>query len=271
MSNEITMQPLELHDLIWALRRLPRKVSAALQKYPKVAFVAGGFIRSTVANEEVNDVDLFAPTPELAKEVANSLAPDQDRAKNADGLLPGVRKTDNAYTIASLKPVAQVIHRWNYTNPEECLKSFDFTVAQAAIWHDGEKFVSLCSSRFYADLAAKRLVYLSPVRNEDAGGSFLRVLKFYQRGYRIPLDSAAAVVSRLLRGVKDDNTLFWTGVNKDGRPVGDGEVDAYRAKILCGLLREVDPNIDPNHVAHLPSMSEETEQKPSEGLPQYQG
>jgi hypothetical protein len=29
------------------------------------------------------------------------------------------------------------------------------------------------------------------------------------------------------------------------------------AKVLTGLLREVDPNVDPTHEAHLPSMKEE--------------
>ena len=50
----------------------------------------------------------------------------------------------------------------------------------------GGEYVGLCNIRFYPDLAARRLVYTSPLRNEDAGGSILRVLKFYQRGYRIP-------------------------------------------------------------------------------------
>ena len=59
-------------------------------------------------------------------------------------------------------------------------------------------FRSLCSGTFYQDLAAKRLRYTRPARNEDAGGSLLRVLKYYQKGYRIPLESFAGVLTRLI-------------------------------------------------------------------------
>ena len=104
-----------------------------------------------------------------------------------------------------------------------------------------DKWCSACDPRFYADLAAKRLVYRSPERNEDAGGSMLRVLKFYQRGYRIPLDSLGAVIARLIQGVKDPILLN----------------EPKLARTLSGLLREVDPDIDPNHIAHLPSETEE--------------
>ena len=76
-------------------------------------------------------------------------------------------------------------------------------------------------------MAAKRLVYLSPVRSEDAGGSILRVLKFYKRGYNIPLDSLAAVIGRLNSGVDHRAT--------HGDP-------AQYEKVILGLLREVDPN-----------------------------
>ena len=34
---------------------------------------------------------------------------------------------------------------------------------------------------FYPDLAARRLVYTAPVRDEEAGGSLLRVRKFIER------------------------------------------------------------------------------------------
>ena len=134
----------------------------------------------------------------------------------------------------------QFIHRWTYETPADLLPSFDFTVARAAIWYEEKGWATLCDDRFYPDLAGKRLVYCSPARNEDAGGSILRVLKFYQKGYRIPLDSLAAVVTRLIGGVRDIGAVFERG-------------EAEVARILTGLLHEVDPDIDPTHVAHLPA------------------
>jgi hypothetical protein len=66
----------------------------------------------------------------------------------------------------------------------------------------------------------------------------LRVLKFYQRGYRIPLDSLAMVIGRLM-----------SGVNKSVRCGDENDI----AGAVTGLLIEVDPQIDPNHTSHLPS------------------
>ena len=101
--------------------------------------------------------------------------------------------------------------------------------------------------RFYEDLAAKRLRYTSPQRNEDAGGSMLRVLKFYQRGYRIPLNCLGAVVSRLVKGIDFDAVSGGTEATREKQI----------AKVISGLLREVDPNVDPEHIAHLPSIEDD--------------
>ena len=133
------------------------------------------------------------------------------------------------------------------------IQSFDYTVAKAAVWCSGYstlpgrniEWKSICHDEFYADLAAKRLIYTSPQRNEDAGGSLLRMLKFYQRGYRIPLDSLAAVVARLVMGVDMDH-LHAISSDKE-LAIG---------KILTGLLHEVDPLQDPEHLYHLPSDTE---------------
>jgi hypothetical protein len=176
-------------------------------------------------------MDLFCPTPELSLQFATELAKGSK-----------IHTTQNAHTVPRKRGIAiQFIHRWSYDAVSDLLQSFDFTIACGAFWYyDGWR--SLCHDRFYQDLAAKRLIYTSPKRNEDAGGSMLRVLKFYQRGYRIPLDSMGAVIARLIGGVRD---------------IG-GTTEDYRAHVITGLLREVDPAIDPTHIAHLPSEGDET-------------
>ena len=234
------------HDLQWVLRRCPNKVLKLVMESKGRIMIAGGCIRSCIAQEPVNDIDLFTSTNDEARALANKLAPDQDRRTNDQGLLPGIIATDNAYTLVNYKPVVQIIHRWTFVTVEECIDSFDFTIAQAAIWHDGSKWLSVVGSRFYADLAAKRLIYLSPRRKEEAGGSLLRVLKFYRRGYRIPLDSFAGAISRMVMAVEF------------GLIIGDDtDREQQLKKVLTGLLREVDPNIDPTHLAHLPTEGEE--------------
>lgn len=218
-------------DRKWCLRRLPKSVFDTMKQAGPALILAGGFIRACISGEQASDIDLFSTSSDTAKAWATTLA-------NAEG--KKLLETGNAFTVRGRLPI-QVIHRWTFPDPQSVVPSFDFTVARAAIWYDGSKWRSCCDDRFYIDLAAKRLVYCSPQRNEDAGGSLLRVLKFYQRGYRIPLDSFGAVIARLVSGVNDKDRLDESGW----------------AKIITGLLREVDPNVDPEHEAHLSPLAED--------------
>lgn len=226
---------LSRYDLAWILRRCPVPVLDLCKQHAGRLFVAGGFIRSVIATEEVNDIDLFATSKDLAKVFAEELAKGEK-----------MHETENAYTVKVGRMPVQFIHRWVFDNVQDLVKSFDFTIAGATFWYDA-KWQTHCHPDFYADLAAKRLIYTKPIRNEDAGGSMLRVLKFYQKGYRIPLDSLGAVIARLHMGVD-------LGKLKGGRKNSEQQY----AKVITGLLREVDPNVDPNHVSHLPSLEDVT-------------
>lgn len=220
---------LDIQDLKWALQRLPLSLKTAMKEpeWKGNIFVGGGYLRSIVANETINDVDVFVKSKKDAELLAYKLCFDKK----------DVIKTDNAYTIKG-KMVIQIIHRWLFEKPEDVSNSFDFTICCAVIYYD-ENFDSFCDDRFYIDLAAKRLVYRCPVRNEDAGGSMLRVLKYYQKGYRIPLNSLGNVIARLVKSL-DNSKSDMTNEEQIG-------------KVITGLLREVDPEIDPLHLSHLPS------------------
>jgi hypothetical protein len=231
---------LNRHDLQWCLRRAPKQVLELMKAHPAQVMCAGGYVRSCISGEKINDMDLFCPTPELSLQFATELA------KGGK-----IYTTGNAHTVPRKRGITiQFIHRWSYDAVADLLASFDFTIACGAFWYYGDSWRSLCHDRFYQDLAARRLIYTSPKRNEDAGGSMLRVLKFYQRGYRIPLDSMGAVIARLNEGVDKDrlNGLLCSGSVENRE-------QAY-ARVVTGLLREVDPAIDPTHIAHLPSEDE---------------
>lgn len=229
------MRKLEHEDLQWALRRTPARLLELMKQNPGL-MVGGGFLRAIVsAGEQPSDIDVFAWSPEDAHTLAAHLAAYEDGRTHA---------TENAITVKGYGLPVQFIHRWTFEEPEEMLASFDFTIACAAFWWDdlSENWTSLCDDRFYADVAAKRLVYRSPVREEEPGGSMLRVLKFYQKGYRIPLDSLGAIISRLVFGnLEIDYT------------------EADTAAKITDLLVEVDPSVDPEHIAHLPRYSDTTE------------
>ncbi|GAB3024604.1 hypothetical protein GCM10027051_31610 [Niabella terrae] len=228
---------LDSRDLYQALRFLPKNLKALMidSQWVGKIFVGGGYLRSVVAGEPVHDVDVFVPSKEIALVIAGLLTDDPE----------DIIKTDNALTIKG-KTTIQVIHRWVFDKMEDVSNSFDYTVCCAVIGASYNesgiaRYDSYCDDRFYVDLAAKRLVYRSPVRNEDAGGSMLRLLKYYVKGYRVPLDSVGAIIARLIQAIDTDRT-----------PINN---EAKVAEVITGLLREVDPNIDPTHEAHLPTMN----------------
>ncbi len=225
---------LDKQDLKWAITRLPSSLKKLMMEpeWNGNIFVGGGYLRCTVSGEKVNDVDVFVKSIKDAELLAFKLCQDKK----------DIVKTENAFTVKGKLPI-QIIHRWVFEKPEDVSNSFDFSCCCAVISFDKE-WKSFCDDRFYIDIASKRLIYRSPVRNEDAGGSMLRVLKYYQKGYRIPLDSLGAVISRLVKAV-DPNKV-------------DMSNEQAVAKVLTGLLREVDPSIDPLHNAHLPSSANDT-------------
>lgn len=238
------MRSLEAQDVYWIGRQMPKAVWETLLAQKRTLFLAGGYIRACVANEPPSDIDLFTGSKDSGLAAAVAMV--------AGGKGLRMVETDNAFTVLGFSVPVQFIHRWTFDDPAKCVESFDFTIARAAVWFNDEKdderhaiLQSCCDDRFYSDLAAKRLIYCAPVRNEDAGGSMLRVLKFYQRGYRIPLDSLGAVMARMFEGV-DSERLNNSAEFRN-------ETHEHRmAKVLTGMLREVDPEIDPKHLAHLP-------------------
>ncbi len=178
-------------DLSWVVERLPQAAYDLLKTSPSRAFLAGGFIRSVIAHERINDLDLFTTNVYEAQELA------EHYLKTGKGGTH-ISRSEYAFNVHGTRPHFQVIHKWGYSDPEVLIQSFDFTIAQAVVWHDGTEFRSLCADTYYEDLAAKRLVYTSRVRDDDQpGGSLLRSYKFAARGYRMPLDSLAALLARM--------------------------------------------------------------------------
>lgn len=241
------MRELESQDVYWINRRIPLNVRQVLLANRREVFVAGGFIRACIAGESPNDIDLFTSSKDKARDVATRML------THGKGLR--MIETDNAFTVLGLFVAVQFIHRWTFTDPKSCVESFDCTIARAAVWFGEKKdderhplLMTCCDDRFYADLASKRLIYCSPVRNEDAGGSMLRVLKFYQRGYRIPLDSLGAVMARMACAVDYDRLEL-------SAELRNATKEQRMASVFTGLLHEVDPDIDPDHLSHLPAIT----------------
>jgi len=234
------MQTLTPQDLNFVLSRCPRDILKLLKQNPDKLFLAGGFIRSTISGEKVSDIDLFGTGKDDLLRIAKDLTLERKGRYFC---------TDNAITVLSPPrfPV-QFITRWLFIDPQRLVESFDFTVCQAVIWAEkniisaqgvGEpekevfKFYSLVSDTFYADLAARRLVYTFPKREEEAGGSFMRVIKMVKRGYNVQAPTLAGVMARIMSKVSLD---------KEMRLNSSGTMDEkWIAQVVTGLLRQVDP------------------------------
>jgi hypothetical protein len=212
-------------DLNFVLSRCPKDVTKLLRDNPGKLILAGGFIRNVIAGFPASDVDLFGTSKEFLESIAKDLTI-QRKGR--------MFQTKNAITVLSSARIpVQFITRWLFEYPEQVVASFDFTTCQAVIWAQSKGtgpvyFESAVADNFYSDLAARRLVYTSPDRDEEAGGSMLRVMKFVKKGYNIQADSLAAVIGRIVRKI-------------DFNKLPKGYVDAGLEMVICGLLREVDP------------------------------
>lgn len=231
-------------DLNWIARRLPVPVVKAMQSRAGRCFLAGGFIRATIAGEEPKDIDLFVPTYNEAMELATQLF-------GADAMTGGrgpgaVLRSDFAYTGTVEGVTVQVIHRWTFASPADVLSHFDFTVARAAVWWDipkastgiddfsfveGEaEWAGECDDAFYPDLAAKRLVYTTPA-DPEPGGTMLRLLKFAARGYRMPLNSLGGLLGTLASHMDSriDRGEMTTKITENLRSVDPGDPPDWAA------------------------------------------
>lgn len=207
---------LTLNDLQFVVTRIPRDVRELMKKYG--LYLGGGFIRETIAQQKPNDIDLFGPNKAILDSASKEIAETRQAR---------VFATDNAITLTSAPRLpVQFITRWLFSTGDDVLASFDFTMCQAVVWWNGCNWESRVADAFYSDLAAKRLVYTSPIREEAAGGSLMRVRKFLARGYNIQAGSFGAVLARVFVKVRDNHMTT-------------SEADV--GKVITGLLREVDP------------------------------
>ena len=216
------MRELTTADLRYVVQRLPRDIRDLLSENPNKLFVGGGFIRATVAGETPSDIDIFGVDKDFLIAVANLLSSRRPGSK--------VHTTKNAVTLLTPDRLpVQFITRWTFQTSADLIKSFDFTVCQAAVWRHGKgstaPWQSARGENFYVDLAGRRLVYTNPVRDEEAGGSMLRVIKYIKRGYTIQVSSLGDVIARMVDKLP---------------PVGRFAADTT-GQAITGMLREVDP------------------------------
>lgn len=280
---KIETNKLEKYDFLQAIRRLPDVLTKVMvrQEWVGKVFIGGGYLRSCVENTPINDIDIFTLDSERANQLKEAIV------KITPNIKIWKTHNAWTLTLPGSEMVLQIIHRWTFEKPEDVAKSFDFTNCCAVIYttplsqplsvltKEGREHLnrmqaqgvplgathsnpdhyqtiyhqwdSYVDGRFYPDVAAKRLTYRQPIRNEDGGGSMIRVLKYYQKGYRIPLEDLAFVIARLLKSVNWANSQLFERTEQIEGETYTYLSENYAAKIIKGLLNEVDPNIDPSN------------------------
>lgn len=206
-------------DMMRVLAALPREVGEYLRDTQGV-YLAGGFIRSIISNEAPSDIDLFLKEGGDPHLTAESLAHGEE-----------LFTSEFAHTIPSLVHgyLVQVIDKWRFASPEDIIRHFDFTIAQAVIWYESRDtrpgWRSKCSHQFYQDLAGRRLHYNRYHKPDelDAGGTLLRVMKFVKRGFNISPEDLADIVFEVSR-------------------------DCGTPQDIVNILREVDPANPPTWI-----------------------
>lgn len=163
------------------LDALPDGVADAMRNTGPGVVLAGGFIRAIRAGERPRDVDLFVNEHDKAQELIKRFEPNQGK----------VYRSDNAFTqkTEGVDFPVQAIFRWSFIRPTQLLSFFDFSIARAAIWHDGKRFTSVATCEFEKDCERKLLRFMHPERPkglDDLNMSFLRAFKFYGLGYEPP-------------------------------------------------------------------------------------
>lgn len=208
------------NDLDWAVRRLPKDLKYRLEQNVGTLIIAGGYLRSIIGKEFVNDIDVFTSTKEDATLLADTLT---DRNRQFI--------TDNAISFNVQGINVQIITKWNFQDAEGILQHFDFTVVQAAIWYNKTQTVweGMVGKDFYQDLAAKRLSYTYPhMAGAEPGASLLRVLKYRDKGYTMPLPDLAEIISRLA-GV-DNETVTEKLKEIDPRAFPEAKLHKYSSE-----------------------------------------
>lgn len=223
--------PMPVNDLTRIVRTLPENVRRLLETGTWV--LVGGYCRDTIMRETASDIDLM-PLYDLLCPIYAAI----EAAEKILNVGQPEYTTTNAHTYASTPghPRVQLVTRWCYRSLSESLDMLDFTMAQAGVGVDvkHQAWYGFVAETFYQDCATKRLKYTDPQREEEPGGSFLRVLKFAARGWKIHPEDLGKIISRVVAGGTSPAEITTTLYEVD--PAGPEDEGRLR------IVRE-DPNL----------------------------
>lgn len=165
---------------------------------PKGAWIAGGFLRALVANEDDSggDIDFFFHTEEAFNQMLDLIKyptakPGAEKAFGYYALpeyeaIEKLRIVD-CESLISTRPNIQLVRLYWFDSPEHVIDSFDFTVCQFIT--DGETL--WFNPQSFDDIATKTIREHRPTN--DAIATLNRILKYQRKGYKISTEEFSNV------------------------------------------------------------------------------
>jgi hypothetical protein len=213
-------------------KEAPEKLIKALSYYTNHSInkniekiiVAGGFIRSYYAGENIADLDLYFREKGHLQETLLELT---------DNGWIETFKTDRAISLRKDEKIIQLIS-YAYGEPDEIINIFDFTICSAAMTITRHKIQDDTSDEpsielkgrlvlhddYFEHLAGRILVFTSTPLPLS---SLKRVIKFLKRGYSICDENIIKIAEAIFRQVNFDDegnlTEHLAGIDPNSRGI----------------------------------------------------
>lgn len=144
-------------------------------------WIAGGALRDFFSGKvkEIRDIDVFFSSSANAKAFERYIL--QNGAKLIRRSVNSCTyKLSNKYSKTLSNCEIDVVHRY-FPTPEDCLKSFDFTVICCALRYTQES-PFICSQDFLLDLPARKLRFQT--EQKDLPQALTRIKKYVDKGFK---------------------------------------------------------------------------------------
>ena len=159
-----------------------------LGKFKSNCWIAGGAITDCLMDKEIRDVDIFFPseeTKQMGKDVMLSLGA---RLVHEYPLGIKMQKGSSLYDLVYLG-----------STPEECIKSFDYTVCSIAI--DKKKKIYF-DKDYFEHMSNMELHYVGNHPSKHYTNKSKRLRKYLRKGFIIDKDNLGTWLDRLINDHK---------------------------------------------------------------------
>ena len=150
-------------------------------------WVAGGAVRSWFSSERIYDIDLFFSHETIRDHCLKFILDKGGELIYENGNVDKVKYNDHIFDFC----------KKYYNNAEHTISEFDYTISQAAVTVDD--FV--CDSRFFMDLASKRLAFN---KITYSASTLYRFQKYVRKGYWM----CKGEMVKLIQALQLDETDF---------------------------------------------------------------